>query len=73
MRTALEERSREQSPHQWARTQVNIGLTLLTLSKRGSGNKAALKGALSVFQEVNARPNIAMVESLLAKAHAVKR
>jgi hypothetical protein len=79
LRAALEERSREQSPYQWARTQVNIGLTLLTLSKRGGGNKAAdaviaaFKEALSVFQEANAPRDIARVANLLAEAHALKR
>jgi len=78
LHAALEERSREQSPYQWARTQVNIGLTLLTLGKRGGGKAAdesiaAFKEALSVFQEANAKREVAMVESLLAEAHALKR
>jgi hypothetical protein len=38
LRAALEERSREQSPYQWARTQVNIGLTLLTESLLAEGH-----------------------------------
>lgn len=77
-RAALEERSRGQSPNQWARTQVNIGLTLLTLSKRGGGKAAeksiaAFKQALSVFQEANARRGVARVANLLAEAHALKK
>jgi hypothetical protein len=50
LRAALEERCREQSPYQWARTQVNIGLTLLTLSRRGGGNKVA-NAAIAAFKE----------------------
>jgi hypothetical protein len=79
LRTALEERCREHSPYQWARTQVNIGLTLLTLSRRGGGNKvanaaiAAFNEALSVYREANAGRDIAMVESLLAEAQALNR
>jgi len=56
LRAALEERSREQSPYQWARTQVNIGLTLLTLSRRGGGNKVA-HAAITAFKEaLSGRP-----------------
>lgn len=57
---------------------MNIGLTLLTLSKRGGGKAAeksiaAFKQALSVFQEANARRGVARVANLLAEAHALKK
>jgi predicted mannosyl-3-phosphoglycerate phosphatase (HAD superfamily) len=79
LEASLEERSREGSPHQWARTQVNIGLTLLTLAKRSGGRKAAaqaiqaLEAALDVYRQANAPHEVAPVEKFLAEAHALKR
>jgi len=58
---------------------VNIGLTLLTLSRRGGGNKVAhaaitaFKEALSVYGEANAGRDIPMVESLPAEGQALNR
>ena len=36
-RAALEEQTRERVPLDWARTQINLGITLQTLGERESG------------------------------------
>jgi len=79
LNASLAQRSRDHSPYQWANTQVLIGVTSLTLAHRGGGRKAAgaaiqaFEAALGVYREANATQNMAKVESLLAKARALKR
>ena len=48
-RAALEERTRERVPLDWAATQINLGLALQTLGERESGT-VRLEAAVAVYR-----------------------
>lgn len=59
-RTVLEVRTREASPHDWATTQNNLGVTLRTLGERQEGTET-LQAAVAAFNaalEVNTRESL---------------
>jgi hypothetical protein len=50
-RAALTAQSRAREPISWARTQCNLALALLAVSKRGSSSKATLRDALVAVEQ----------------------
>ena len=76
-RAALEERSRERVPLDWAMTQNNLGTALTRLGERESGTArleeavAAYRAALEVFREAQAAYYIQKAENNLQKAEAL--
>ncbi len=76
-RAALEERTRERVPLDWAMTQYNLGTALLLLGERGDNEAllrravAAYEAALEEFQRCGASAYAAVAERNLARARAL--
>ena len=75
-RAALEERTRERVPLDWAMTQMNLGNALVTLGERESGTArleeavAAYNGALEIFVAAKADYYEDVCRSNIARAHS---
>jgi len=76
-RAALQERTRERVPLQWAMTQYNLGNALQTLGERERGTARldeaveAYRAALEVFKDASADHYQTMARDNLAKAEAL--
>ena len=76
-RAALEERTRQRAPLDWAMTQNNLGATLQRLGERESGTAhledavEAYRAALKVFQEAQASFYVKHTQSNLVRADAL--
>ena len=69
-RAALEERSRERVPLDWAYTQFNMGLALTALGKRTS-SRQQLQQALACFQQARSVFQPAGIKRLSDSADAM--
>ncbi len=75
-RAALEVRTRDRVPLQWATTQNNLGNALSALGEREDGTLrlqeavAAYQGALEVFRPAAASYYVVLTERNLARAEA---
>ncbi len=74
-RAALEERTRERAPFDWAQTRENLAIVLRVLATRAAGEArvaylkeavAAVEGALAVYREGQAAYDIETAERLRA-------
>ncbi len=76
-RAALEVRSREALPRDWAMTQNNLGTALLSLGEREAGTAgleaavSAYRGALEVYEASGAAYYIRLVDENLTRAEAL--
>ena len=78
-KAALEERTRERVPLDWAMTQNNLGTALTALGERESGTQrleeavAAYKTSIEVFESGQAAYQVKITEANLQKAEALLR
>jgi tetratricopeptide (TPR) repeat protein len=76
-RSALEERTRERVPLQWAMTQVNLAEALTAFADKINDIKlaadaiAALNAALDIFRKANHAPYLEEAQRILARSKSV--